>query len=53
MIEINPEPTSLTATVTDIHLRGSASEVIGGLIERLRSPSGSSCGIKLFNPGKN
>jgi len=28
VIEINPEPTLLTATVTDIHLRGSASEVL-------------------------
>ena len=31
VIEINPEPTSLTATVTDIHLRGNASEVLRAL----------------------
>jgi NAD-dependent deacetylase len=36
VIEINPEPTSLTASVTDIHLNGSASEVILRLSELLR-----------------
>ena len=36
VVEINPEPTSLTATVTDIHLRGSASEVLPCLAELLR-----------------
>ena len=39
VIEINPEPTSLTATVTDIHLRGSASEVLRRLLERLQKPA--------------
>ena len=32
VVEINPEPTSLTASVTDIHLRGTASEVIGKMV---------------------
>jgi len=31
VVEINPEPTSLTASVTDIHLNGSASEVLRAL----------------------
>jgi NAD-dependent deacetylase len=31
VVEINPEPTSLTGSVTDIRLRGSASEVIRAL----------------------
>ena len=35
VVEINPEPTSLTASVTDIHLRGSASEVLRRLLEAL------------------
>ena len=35
VIEINTEPTLLTATVTDIHLRGSASEVLRGLLKGL------------------
>jgi hypothetical protein len=39
VVEINPEPTSLTATVTDIHLRGSASEVLRLLLERLQEPA--------------
>jgi len=38
VIEINPEPTLLTATVTDIHLRGSASEVLRSLGKLLRKP---------------
>ena len=38
VVEINPEPTSLTATMNDIHLRGSASALIVRLIERLREP---------------
>jgi len=38
VIEINTEPTSLTATVTDIHLRGSASEVLRSLGKLLREP---------------
>jgi hypothetical protein len=36
VIEINPEPTLLTSTVTDIHLRGNASEAIRRLIEQLK-----------------
>jgi NAD-dependent deacetylase len=39
VVEINPEPTSLTASVTDIHLQGSASETMGRLIELLRDPA--------------
>jgi negative regulator of replication initiation len=35
VVEINPEPTSLTASVTDIHLRGSASEVLRRLLKEL------------------
>jgi NAD-dependent deacetylase len=38
VIEINPEPTLLTATVTDIHLRGSASEVLGKMLRIFRDP---------------
>ncbi|MGZ8473807.1 MAG: SIR2 family NAD-dependent protein deacylase [Candidatus Deferrimicrobiaceae bacterium] len=38
VVEINPEPTSLTASVTDIHLRGSASALLVELIELLRPP---------------
>jgi len=37
VVEINPEPTPLTATVTDIHLRGSASEVIGKMARIFRN----------------
>jgi len=36
VIEINTEPTSLTATVTDISLRGSASEVLRALTILMR-----------------
>jgi NAD-dependent deacetylase len=39
VVEINPEPTSLTASVTDIHLQGSASATMGRLIELLRDPA--------------
>ncbi len=39
VVEINPEPTSLTASVTDIHLQGSASEVLGWLVGLLRDPA--------------
>jgi len=39
VVEINPEPTSLTASVTDIHLRGSASEVIGKIVRLFRDPT--------------
>ena len=35
VVEINPEPTSLTASVTDIHLQGSASEVLRRLLKEL------------------
>ena len=35
VVEINPEPTSLTASVTDIHLRGSASEILRLLLKEL------------------
>ena len=36
VVEINPEETSLGGNVIDIRLRGSASKVIGRLIERLK-----------------
>ena len=39
VLEINPEPTSLTASVADIHLQGSASEVLRRLLNDL-SPEG-------------
>jgi NAD-dependent deacetylase len=35
VVEINPEATSLTASVTDIRLRGSASEVLRRLLKEL------------------
>jgi len=35
VIEVNPEPSSLTSSVTDIHLQGSASGVIGRLLKEL------------------
>jgi NAD-dependent deacetylase len=35
IVEVNPEPTSLTASVTDIHLQGSASEVLWLLLKEL------------------
>jgi NAD-dependent deacetylase len=35
VIEINPEETSLSGNVTDIHLRGSASEALGLLLKEL------------------
>jgi len=35
VVEINPEPTSLTISVTDIHLQGSASEVLRLLLKEL------------------
>lgn len=37
IIEINPEETPLTRTVTDIHLTGYASEVVGRLVGLLRN----------------
>lgn len=39
VLEINPEPTSLTASVVDIHLPGSASEVLNRLVDRLKTGS--------------
>ena len=51
VVEINPEPTALTASVTDIHLRGGASALIVRLVDLLRDPAGGSDGIKTFNPG--
>ncbi len=41
VLEINPEETSLTASVTDIYLRGSASEVLRLMLKEL-SPRGKS-----------
>lgn len=38
VVEINPEPTPLTGTVTDIHLPGSASEVIREMVRLFRDP---------------
>ena len=40
IVEINPEETSLTSGVTDIHLPGGASRVVGRLIELLKISSG-------------
>jgi NAD-dependent deacetylase len=39
IIEINPEETPLTAAITDLHLPGSASEVVGRLVERIGVPN--------------
>jgi NAD-dependent deacetylase len=39
VVEINPEPTLLTATVTDIHLRGTASGVIGKMVPMFHDPN--------------
>jgi NAD-dependent deacetylase len=36
VVEINPEPTSLTGSVTDIHLQGSASDVLRALTFLIR-----------------
>jgi NAD-dependent deacetylase len=35
IVEINPEETSLSGNVTDIHLRGSASELLRQILEEL------------------
>lgn len=35
VVEINPEPTALTASVTDIHLQGGASEILRRLMKEL------------------
>jgi NAD-dependent deacetylase len=39
VVEINPEDTSLSGNVTDIHLRGSASEVLGKMIRMFQDPA--------------
>jgi len=36
VVEINPEPTSLTRTVSDVHLAGPASEILAFLIQAIR-----------------
>jgi NAD-dependent deacetylase len=50
IVEINPEETSLSGNVTDIHLRGSASEVLLRILEEVSSgeetPSSPSSRIK-------
>jgi len=38
VVEINPEETSLSEKVTDIHLRGSASEVLGTMVRMFQDP---------------
>jgi NAD-dependent deacetylase len=38
VVEINPEETDLTRTVTDLHLTGTASEVLGLLMRLVRDP---------------
>jgi len=45
IVEINPEPTRLTSSITDIHLRWGASEILERMIDIVRrgpeiSPSG-------------
>ncbi len=40
VVEINPEPTALTGSVTDIHLPGKASEILPGLLKELSPDSG-------------
>lgn len=39
VVEINPEETSLSGNVTDIHLRGSASEVLGRMVRMFQDPA--------------
>jgi NAD-dependent deacetylase len=39
IVEINPEETSLTSGITDIHLPGNASRVVGRLVELLKKPA--------------
>ena len=36
IVGINPEPTRLTTSVTDLHLRGGASELLGRIIEPIK-----------------
>jgi NAD-dependent deacetylase len=38
VIEINPEETPLTGTVTDVFLRGSAGEILSEIVPKLREP---------------
>jgi len=40
VVEVNPEETPLTASVTDIHIPGAASEVLRTLVGILRVPGG-------------
>ena len=40
IVEINPEETSLTSGITDIHLPGKASRVVGRLVEMVQKPAG-------------
>jgi NAD-dependent deacetylase len=40
IIEINPETTPLTQTVTDLHIPGSASSIISGIMEEVRRRAG-------------
>lgn len=39
VVEINPEPTRLTSSVTDIHLQGNASEILTKMLLRLQDPA--------------
>ena len=41
VVEINPEETSLSGEVTDIHLRGSASEVLSRMLDELSREGGA------------
>ena len=41
VVEINPEETSLSADVTDIHLRGSASEILRRILEEFSADEGT------------
>ncbi|MBI5420148.1 MAG: NAD-dependent deacylase [Deltaproteobacteria bacterium] len=42
VIEINPEETPLTRTVTDLHIQGGASEILPCLIQEILSPHSGS-----------
>ncbi len=39
ILEINPEETALSSGITDIHLQGNASRVVGRLVELLKKPA--------------
>jgi NAD-dependent deacetylase len=39
IVEVNPEETTLTASVADLHIPGGASEVLGRLVGLLRGPA--------------